>query len=70
MSYAEQVLPFLVPKVRWALERFRRVAPEKWARLEEIRLRAGQPLQVEAGASLLVTADGAPAVRPDQALPV
>ncbi|NLM37642.1 MAG: stage III sporulation protein AA [Firmicutes bacterium] len=70
LSYAEQVLPFLVPKVRWALERFRRVAPEKWARLEEIRLRAGQPLQVEAGASLLVTADGAPAVRPDQALPV
>ncbi|MBA2132911.1 stage III sporulation protein AA [Capillibacterium thermochitinicola] len=70
VDYAEQVLPFLVPRIRWALERFRRAVPEKWAKLEEIRLRAEQPLQVEVGESLLVTADGVPTIRPEQALKV
>ncbi len=70
MGYAEQVLPFLVPRIRWALEKFRRVAPEKWVKLEEIRLRAEQPLQVEGGQSLFVRADGVPTTRPDQALKV
>nr|WP_187350949.1 stage III sporulation protein AA [Capillibacterium thermochitinicola] len=63
-------MPFLVPRIRWALERFRRAVPEKWAKLEEIRLRAEQPLQVEVGESLLVTADGVPTIRPEQALKV
>ncbi|NLC53675.1 MAG: stage III sporulation protein AA [Firmicutes bacterium] len=70
MGFTEQVLPFLVPKIRWALEKFRRAVPEKWVKLEEIRLRAEQPLQVEVGQSLLVTADGGPTLRPDQALKV
>lgn len=70
VGFAEQVLPFLVPRIRWVLEQFRRAAPEKWAKLEEIRLRAEQPLEVEVGRSLLVTPDGVPASRPEQALKV
>lgn len=44
--------------------------PEKWVRLEEIRLRAEQPLQVEMGQSILVTGAGELTVQPEQALKV
>lgn len=70
MDFTEQVLPFLVPKLRGALEKFGRAHPERWRKLEEIRLRAEQPLQVEAGESVLVTAAGVLTNRPDQALKV
>jgi len=40
------------------LEKLKTAYPERWARLEEIRLRAEQPLQVEMGRSFLVTPAG------------
>ncbi len=55
---AEKVLPYLIPRLRLVLEKLKTAYPERWARLEEIRLRAEQPLQVEMGRSFLVTPAG------------
>ncbi|HBR35399.1 MAG TPA: stage III sporulation protein AA [Firmicutes bacterium] len=70
MGFAEQVLPVLAPKIRLALDQLRRIVPGKWAKLEEIRLRVEQPLQVEIGQSFLVTGAGELTADPEQALKV
>jgi stage III sporulation protein AA len=62
-----EVLVYLAPRLRRTLERMGGVLQE----LEEIRLRAGQPLQVETGlASTLVTPEGLLTGRKEQALQV
>lgn len=64
---AEKVLPYLIPRLRLVLEKLKTASPERWARLEEIRLRAEQPLQVESGESCLVTPAGEITDDPEQA---
>ena len=68
MGFEEQVFPFLTLRLRRALENLRRVVPGQWVKLEEIRLRAEKPLQVEMGASWLVTASGELTAEPEKAL--
>ncbi len=58
LDFALKVLPFIVPKLRRVIEKLKKTAPHGWNKLEEIRLRADQPLQVEIGRSVLVTSDG------------
>ncbi|NLY91175.1 MAG: stage III sporulation protein AA [Firmicutes bacterium] len=70
VSFEEQVFPFITPKLRRALENLRRAVPDQWGKLEEIRLRAGCPLQVEMGQSMLVTPAGEPTTEPGFALRV
>ncbi|HEY8392056.1 MAG TPA: stage III sporulation protein AA [Capillibacterium sp.] len=70
MGFEEQIFPFLTPKLRQTLENLRRAVPGEWGKLEEIRLRAEQPLQVEMGQSLLVTSAGEPTKDAGRALRV
>jgi stage III sporulation protein AA len=55
---SEQVLPFIIPKLRSVLEKLKTTNSAAWGKLEEIRLRAEQPLQIEIGQSFLVTPTG------------
>ena len=67
MAGIREVLMYLAPRLRRTLEKMDGVLQE----LEEIRLRAGQPLQVETGlASTLVTPEGLFTGRKKQALQV
>ncbi|NLW55607.1 MAG: stage III sporulation protein AA [Firmicutes bacterium] len=67
MAFAEKVLPYIIPRLRLVLEKLKTAHPDGWARLEEIRLRSEQPLQVEMGQSFLVTPAGGLTVAPQAA---
>lgn len=54
----------MAPRLRQVLDNMERSV---WSVLEEIRLRAGKPLQIEAGFSSLVTPDGGLTNRPEAA---
>lgn len=58
MSFEKNILPYLAPKIRGIVESIKQNYPGIWGKLEEIRLRAERPLQIEIGDSLLVTAEG------------
>lgn len=62
---AKKLLSYLSPRIRQACER---LDEGSWSLIEEIRLRAGKPLQVEAGCSGFITASGEFTGAPDNAL--
>lgn len=50
-----EILPFLAPRLRRILER---LTEDSWIKLEEIRLRAGRPLQISGSDLTFVSSDG------------
>ncbi len=58
LNFEKNILSYLAPKIRGIVERIKQNYPEEWMKLEEIRLRAERPLQIEMGDSVLVSSEG------------